>query len=148
MNGRELKKKIREKTGLSVRDISVREGGGSYSTSFHVKLKTPYPKSKVDDIARESESYERCQASGEILGGGNTFVFVKYDYEMEIPEKLKEQIIGLKDKLVTRDWMSQYQIISYYAEQLKEIIGEGYSKSDCSALIAHNNEIVEELIRS
>lgn len=93
LSGNELKKEIRSAVPeLGHRDLSVK-----YDGSYHVKVKKVVPLSKVSEIANKQESYERCEASGEILMGGNTFVFVEYctwvmpkdePYEVEVPEEM------------------------------------------------------------
>ena len=88
--GQELKKEIITKLNLNAKDISVR-----YDGSYEVKIKPWIPASKIEAIAKSRESYQRCEASGEILCGGNTFVFVVYDYELKLTDDLIEKIESL-----------------------------------------------------
>jgi len=57
--------------------VSVRErpGGWSYSISLTIK-DAEVDAEAVWEIANRSTSVDRCEASGEILSGGNTFVSV------------------------------------------------------------------------
>lgn len=62
--------------------ISVRSRHGSLNIT--IKDKT-IALDKVQEIANGFSNVRRCEASGEILSGGNTFVFVQYG------EKVKEE---------------------------------------------------------
>lgn len=74
-----MKAKLKE-AGIDTKHISIREGGGAYSTSYNVKIKSPYiDADEVKKIVNEYESYERDERTGEILEGGNTYVFATYD---------------------------------------------------------------------
>ena len=42
--------------------------------------KEPRPKLKIEQLTKGYESYERDEFTGEILSGGNTFVFANYAY--------------------------------------------------------------------
>lgn len=74
-----MKQKLKE-AGIDTKHISIREGGGAYSSSYNVKIKSPYiDADEVKKIVREYESYERDERTGEILEGCNTYVFASYD---------------------------------------------------------------------
>lgn len=74
-----MKQKLKE-AGIDTKHISIREGGGAYSTSYNVKIKSPYiDADEVKKIVNEYESYEKDERTGEILEGGNTYVFATYD---------------------------------------------------------------------
>lgn len=76
---KEIKKALKEK-GYASKDISIRKKYGGYSVAYYVKIKTPYiDKDAISKIVRKFESFEMCQASGEILMGGNTYIFVSYE---------------------------------------------------------------------
>jgi len=89
--GNELKKEIRASVPeLGHRDLSVKYGG-----SYRVAVKKVVHLSKVKAVAEQYESYSRCEHSGEILSGGNTFVFVEFmswdtnndvPFEVPVPE--------------------------------------------------------------
>lgn len=76
----EIRKAIRE-CGYSRKDISVKSSYVGYSSKFDVIIKNPLIRlSAIKDIVKRFESYERDIASGEILEGGNDYVFVSYEY--------------------------------------------------------------------
>ena len=62
--------------GFGRLDVSVRQGPGS---GVRVEVRRALvPLDRVQRIARAYESVRMCEASGEILCGGNTFVSVRY----------------------------------------------------------------------
>lgn len=73
---KEIRKTIKDQLGLNSRQVSVRVGSG-YG-AFYIQAKTEEAEAKIDQIkaiGNEYESYRTCEATGEILCGGNTFVF-------------------------------------------------------------------------
>ena len=78
-SGKGIKEELKDK-GFNTKNISVRERSGGYSTAYYITIKDPtIDKHEVEKIAEQRESYERDYATGEILAGGNTYVFVDYD---------------------------------------------------------------------
>ncbi len=70
--------------GYNQRQVSVKEGGGSLSWSFDVTVRDPKVNMEaVERAVKNHESVDRCQASGEILSGGNTFIFVRATDEVK-----------------------------------------------------------------
>ena len=150
--GNELKKEIRAAVPeLGHRDLSVK-----YDGSYRVKVKKVVPLSKVEEIAKGEESYSRCEASGEILSGGNTFVFVEYcnwlmpqdePYEVEVPEEMINVALASIKEVPTL-WDD-----ADYGDRQKELVRkmkksetfEEYTESDLypvTRLIANKSEEV------
>lgn len=74
--------------GWSSRDVSVRVKPCTYSRAIDIVIKrVDISKKEVEGLAGKYESVRRCEASGEILSGGNTYVSVTYDW------KLKEKMV-------------------------------------------------------
>ena len=74
----QIRQGIKSELGYNSRQVSVRENPGGLSTSITVRLKKPgLDFDKIKEIAERHEKVDRCERSGEILGGGNTFVFVE-----------------------------------------------------------------------
>lgn len=69
---------LKSELGASARDISVRISGGSIRVDIR---SCNFRKSDVERIAYQFQSIDRCKTTGEILSGGNTFVFVQYTDE-------------------------------------------------------------------
>jgi len=69
--------------GWTSRDISVRARSCTYSSAIDVVVKrADIDMGKVRELAMEYESISRCEYSGEILSGGNTYVEVRRAYEL------------------------------------------------------------------
>lgn len=83
---------IKKELGLSAKDVSVRTKAGGYSSSVNVSVKTLKGMIKfeeIEEIGDGQSSYERDEATQEILSGGNTFIFVEMDYKLHaVIEKL------------------------------------------------------------
>lgn len=95
--GKEIKQRLKEK-GFDVSKISVKKSRGGYCDAFYITIKSPYiNKRAVERVVRGFENYERDERTLEILAGGNTFVFVNYDYHVfdEIKEHNREQTAEL-----------------------------------------------------
>ena len=81
--------------GISTKQVSVRTHNYSMGSSLNIRIKDPKGlKSLVEKIANESERVSRCEVSGEILSGGNRFVFVDY-----ASEAIETVALGLVDRL-------------------------------------------------
>lgn len=81
--------------GWSGRQVSVRVCRGS---SIYVTVKDPTVSlHKVEKIAMPYQSVRRCEYSGEILSGGNTFITVEYDRNL-VREKAAEVESLLSDE--------------------------------------------------
>ena len=87
--GAEIRAKIKA-AGIPARSVSVRVQYAGYSTSINVRIKDiSVGRKQVEKIAKEYRDVSYDERSGEILEGGNTYVFVDYDYEMMTAERNK-----------------------------------------------------------
>ena len=98
---------IKKKFGLTSRDVSVKTRSGSMSSAVTVSAKTvkalPYL-SKIKEISKDFQRYERDQATGSILGGGNTFIFTDIDWQYH--QKLVKKIEAELEKQITDDFLN------------------------------------------
>lgn len=79
-----IRKELKEKHGWNSRHVSVRADYYSMGSSIHVEIKdASIPVGVVKEIAEQAERISRCEVTGEILGGGNRFVEVRYSREAE-----------------------------------------------------------------
>lgn len=82
MTNKELWNAIRatlKTEGYAPRDFSVRVRHCGYSTSADVTIKNPEIRSAdVEQLLSKFESIDRDYATGEILAGGNCYLFVDY----------------------------------------------------------------------
>lgn len=76
----DLKKSIREQlkaAGYNSRKVSVTERPGGLEYCLNLRIKDDaVDEEVVSEIASNARSVDRCPVSGDILGGGNTYVFV------------------------------------------------------------------------
>lgn len=86
MSNKELGAKIRAELkaeGIPARAVSVRVSDAGYETAVRVKIKDiGVDRAVVERIANRYREVDRDERSGEVLAGGNTFVFVDYDYDV------------------------------------------------------------------
>ena len=84
---------LKKEFGLSSRDVSVKTDKAGFSTSVTVSIKTSKALgflSKIKNLAKDHKKVDHDQATGEILGGGNTFIFTEIDYKFEV--QLKDMV--------------------------------------------------------
>lgn len=80
MKSKEIKKYLKE-NGIDTKKISVKGSNCGYSESYNITIKDiSINIEKVRELLKTFESYERDERTGEILEGGNTYIFVNYDY--------------------------------------------------------------------
>ena len=119
--GRDLKKKIVKAMGIKASDISVRIEKYSMGESFHITVKTIISMEKVEQVAKGNEKVDR-DADGDILAGGNTFIFV--GYSLELADKDIQKIIEVAGQL--GDDSDRDSIVRFVAA---ELVKEDYFKS-------------------
>ena len=69
--------------GITSRQVSVRYRSCTISGAVDVVIKdVTVPIARVREIAMAHKSVSRCSVSGEILGGGNTYVDVQVDRDV------------------------------------------------------------------
>ena len=92
----ELKKK-----GFDTKKISINKKGCGYSESFWITIKDVNIKIKeVEAIVQQFEKIDRDEATYEILEGGNTYIFTRYDYEIlnEANEEYNPEVLQIYQK--------------------------------------------------
>lgn len=98
-------KRVREilkKQGYKAHDISVRSNG----CSVDVNIKNPCINiDKVSELVKGEENVRYCEHTQEILQGGNTFVFVAFDWqkkrEIRGTEEFKGYLTGVSEVIST-----------------------------------------------
>ena len=79
-----IRQTLKTRHGWSSRDVSVRADYYSMGSSIRIHIKNPNVSSEaVKAIAEQAEHIDYCAYSGEILGGGNTYVHVRYSHEAQ-----------------------------------------------------------------
>ena len=83
---RAIRKELKKAHGWTSRQVSVRKDSYSMGASIYVVIRdASVSKSDVEAIANKQQSVRCCEASGEILNGGNIYVSVKYSAEASGP---------------------------------------------------------------
>ena len=71
---------VKEKYGLTSRDVSI-TAKNIHAVNVSIKsMKGIHYKKQLEVMGKSKEKIDRDERSGEILSGGNTFVFVKIDW--------------------------------------------------------------------
>ena len=73
--------------------FSVRNQRGGYSTAINVGWQDGVAHDPVKQKLCNFEKIDRCQASGEILGGGNTFIFANREVSDKNKERVRKKLI-------------------------------------------------------
>ena len=95
-----LRKELKDK-GYSSRKIGVRHRYCGYSSSIHVTIKDlNIDKKEIEAIAKKYSAVDYDERTGEILAGGNTFVFVDYDWNLKYAsQKGDKKMAAVKEKV-------------------------------------------------
>ena len=97
MTNKELSMKIRtslKEAGYTQKDIKVSVRSSRYDTAAKITIHNPHiDRHRIEKILRPAyEEIDRDDITGEILQGGNTMLFIEYEY-------------GIFEE-VARDWMA------------------------------------------
>lgn len=102
MTNRELSSEVRSKlkeAGFTSKDYSIRVRDAGYSTSVDISVKNPKVRvSEVITVAKQFESVERDERTGEILQGGNVFVHCQYESD-EMFDEVIEPLMATAEKV-------------------------------------------------
>lgn len=90
MTNKELGNAIRKElktSGYKTRDFSVRVRDSLYDTAVNIKIKNPeINRKEIEKILNKFKAIDYDERSGEILAGGNTYIFIDYESGIfEIP---------------------------------------------------------------
>ena len=103
MTNKELGNAIRKELkaeGITSKDVSVRVRDSLYDTAVSIKIKNPkIKKSKVEEIAKKYQFVEHDERTYEILAGGNTYIFV--DYEYGVVEEASAELLPVAEMVLT-----------------------------------------------
>lgn len=81
MNTNELRKQVRETVknfGLTNKDVSISVKCSGFSDRVDIRAKREIDFKGLQIALSKFKQIDYCSASGEILGGGNTFVFIHH----------------------------------------------------------------------
>src|SRR5689334_977006 len=84
MKTSEIREKLKAQLGYNARQVSVKENAVSLNWSFTFTIRdSAVDYQKVEDLAKEIRHVDRCEHSGEILSGANTFTSVTVTDEVK-----------------------------------------------------------------
>lgn len=136
IRSKEIKNYLKD-NGIDTKKVSVKELSGGYSQAFQITIKSSdIDIEEVENLSHHFKNYEIDERTGEILQGGNTFVFVEYDYNTikEVNQKYNDVIIDkIKEKLKQH---CQYDIDAWNK-------GDGSVKISKNIMIYKNNGCYE-----
>jgi hypothetical protein len=117
MNVKETAKQIRKelKEKFTFTKFSVRcERTGSITVSW-----TDFPTEKaVEEIVSKYEQVQRCEVTGEILSGGNLFVFTRQTWSNELKNKIEDEMKNNYGESYLSDRACWYRAFNETAEKL------------------------------
>lgn len=101
-------KKDLKKKGYTSRQVSVTKRRGGFNVAIRLLIKDMLNVDLdfIDSIVKKYESFDRDERTGEIFSGGNTFIFVEYDYSSinkdyaDIMQKLINKLVALKGRFL------------------------------------------------
>ena len=99
----ELIRDALKKAGYKVpKEVTVKTAKGGYERAYYVTIRTfSINKEDVEKVINKFKEIDIDERTGEILGGGNTFIFVNYDSNLE-------SIEGNRLKRLEKEVMQKY----------------------------------------
>ena len=99
MDTKVIRQELKKELGYNSRQVSIKSKPGGYSYSFIFTIRDKNVNyDKVNEFAHKYKSVSRCEYSGEILSGGNTYITVTFS------DKLKDEMEN-KHFLKLREWV-------------------------------------------
>ena len=115
-----IREEIKKELNLNSKKVSVKT---RYSIDVGIKSIEAWVKfEEIEKIAKKYMSYERDERTGEILSGGNTFVFVDLDYDFM--EKLDIEEADFFNETLVKAVENEGHTINY------KDVNFNYSKED------------------
>lgn len=116
-----VKKQIKE-AGYSLRQVSVRKDGG-LDTALEITIRcAKVDRNVIDRIAKGNEDIDKCEASGEVLCGGNTYCFVRVMQEV-LNEWGGQYVDAIKAATEEADTLEGNQLATVEVEGVEAYVG-------------------------
>lgn len=74
----EIKKYLLKELKCDRKMISIKHQYAGYSEAYWIKIDKSLNLDKVERLIKKYEQYDRDERTGEILEGGNTYLFAQY----------------------------------------------------------------------
>ena len=120
----QIRKELKD-NGYTNKQISVRTNGGHVNVTikdFSIQ------KSEIQEMTRKYEYYTRDEMTGEILCGGNTFVFVEYAFHKlsDHIEAARKQVVEIFATCNVTDFRSFGCFVNDIKDEFKAILAVEY----------------------
>lgn len=120
MTNKEISQAIRKalkEAGYTNKDYSIKSRYCGYSSSFDITIKNPAVRiSEVEKIAKKWQSVDYDHATGEILMGGNDYVFVQYAYD--VYDDVISELLPMAEKVFNNEKYSGKAIAAIDGKQV------------------------------
>jgi len=150
-----IRTELKSRYGWTSRQISVKSDTFSMGSSIDVTIKaTGIKLADVKAIAEQFDRVRRCEVTGDILGGGNRYVNVQFDWEFlgtlakrfelmldELPitpSSLSAVHVGEEMFLIGRTGSLQYQVSKIHANQGTDYFPGAKDKYSVSRVLAQS----------
>ncbi len=104
MNTKQKIQEVLKNAGINSRQVSIREPRCGYDRAFELTIRDPrFEIEQIEDLVMGFKKVDRCEVSGEVLMGGNTWIDVEATDEVEdiwaseYREKVEEALSLLTD---------------------------------------------------
>lgn len=144
VSAKDKAKKIRaalKKIGLSSRQVSVRCESAGYSDAINITINDiGVDIADVNKIAAPFDAIDRDQRTGEILAGGNTYIFTQYAYT--VLEGAKKAVLPLSQRIFAgKEKLDNLTICDGVAFAKKRYAGQVHSADDVADVIVQRRLI-------
>jgi len=140
-----IRKELKKQLGVTNRQVSVRSRSSGYDEAIDIEIKDlTVNKMKVEEIASKYEYIRRCEYSGEILAGGNTYVFVRLDYDAL--SKAKEELLEVAREIIddNKDLLGKNESKTIVVNGDLEVIYSPLNGYDAELGLYRREEVNEE----
>ena len=143
---------LKDKFNLTSRQVSVRQRKGGYSSSIDVTIKHESAIKYMDDIenlTKNLQRYTRDERTQEILAGGNLFIFVKIDFDLQISleDEYRDEITKLgEEAMADANTMFDFNGIRFfYDSSYKEFKVSSDNKRKYNPMLTNIDSLVRFL---
>lgn len=127
-----IRERIKNELGYTSKQVSVRSSNCGYSDETRITVKDlSCDFEAIEKIAKSFEKVDYDQYNGEILSGGNTYIFVAYDWDV-LHQAEEKEIENAEKAIIEADFENAERNQTFYTDKLGGqyvIIPCGFEKS-------------------
>lgn len=132
-NANALKSELAAALAIPRTKISVTRSTYSLGSSINIRLKQFCNLDKAQEISQKFSRVDRCQMTGEIVGGGNTYVHCEIESTVKLDEATMLRMDAILEKF-SPAW-SGYALVVHFAKALEMEFSIGMQASQ--AMVWH-----------